>query len=236
MRSLVLGYCCIGFGQIIAGDIGSATACFQKAVRISADPWYSQFSKLALCYGKVFSDNVEQAEIELNEIIAFSREHGAEFVGVPAQCFLGLGLVNRGDIIGGLRILEERQDEWLKNGSKLRQATFQYIQAGIYSHIAQQKAKLVVSHAPKNVGLLLRKLPFAGQTAEECFRSAADIAGEIGARWLQGRVYLDWGFFHRGKKRHAEARICFSSALELFKECEAEVYIKETQEALALST
>ena len=53
VRSLVSGYSCMGWKDLITGDIQSATESFKKAVRISADPWYSLFPKLALCYGTI---------------------------------------------------------------------------------------------------------------------------------------------------------------------------------------
>jgi class 3 adenylate cyclase/tetratricopeptide (TPR) repeat protein len=107
-RSRVMGFCCVGWGHLVAGEISEATTCFQKAVKVSTDPWYSVFPKLALCYGYISNGRMREAEQLIEEILEFNRERGAEFTGTPAQFFMGVVLIANGHVSRGMKILLER--------------------------------------------------------------------------------------------------------------------------------
>ena len=44
--------------------------------------------------------------------------------------------------------------------------------------------------------------------------------------------YLDLGVLHKAKGRKERAKECIAEAVNLFEQCEAEVYIKRAKEAL----
>ena len=48
-----------------------------------------------------------------------------------------------------------------------------------------------------------------------------------------GPAYLDRGLLHKAKKRKDQASECISKAIQIFKECEAELYLKKPQDELA---
>lgn len=45
--------------------------------------------------------------------------------------------------------------------------------------------------------------------------------------------YFELGLLHRAKKRRQKAKKCITKAIEVFKECKAETYLKRAREALA---
>ena len=45
--------------------------------------------------------------------------------------------------------------------------------------------------------------------------------------------YHSLGLLHTAKKQTDQAKECLSKAIELFKQCEAEVYLQQAKEALA---
>ena len=59
-----------------------------------------------------------------------------------------------------------------------------------------------------------------------------ETAKEIGAKSILAQAYHDLGLLHKAKARSEQARDCFSIAIQIFKECETEVYLKESREAL----
>ncbi len=72
--------------------------------------------------------------------------------------------------------------------------------------------------------------PFeAGQAAH--LNKAIETAKEIGAKLILGRVYHDLGLLHKAKKRSVKAKECISEAIQVFKQCKAEVYLKQANEA-----
>ena len=72
----------------------------------------------------------------------------------------------------------------------------------------------------------------AASKAECHFNEAIKVADEIGAKWMLGLAYLDLGRLHRAKNRQHEARECLSKAVDCFDRCEAEIYLKQAQEAM----
>jgi tetratricopeptide (TPR) repeat protein len=84
----------------------------------------------------------------------------------------------------------------------------------------------------KNIGFLVKNVPLAGKKAEEHFNKAIEISKDIGAKFLLGSAYLDLGLLYRARKRADQARECISEAISIFQECEAEVYLKQANEAL----
>ena len=85
----------------------------------------------------------------------------------------------------------------------------------------------------RNIGFMVKNIPAAGKKAEEHFKRAIEVAKEIGANSWMAMAYLDLGLLHKAKKRNDQARKCISEAIELFEQCEAEVYLQQAKEALA---
>jgi tetratricopeptide (TPR) repeat protein len=85
----------------------------------------------------------------------------------------------------------------------------------------------------KNIGFLMKNVPFSAKKAENHFLKAIEVAKKIGAKGFLGRVNLDLGLLYKIKGKNDEARKCISDAVQLFKECEADVFLKQAKEALA---
>ncbi len=78
----------------------------------------------------------------------------------------------------------------------------------------------------------MKNVPFASQKAEAHFNKAIEVAKEIGAKGIKGEAYLDLGLLHKAKGRTDQAMKCISDSIQIFEECEAEVYLKKANEAL----
>ncbi len=55
----------------------------------------------------------------------------------------------------------------------------------------------------------------------------------MGAKGWVGRASLDLGHLHKIKGRKEQARKYITDAIQLFEECEADVFLKQAKEALA---
>jgi hypothetical protein len=58
----------------------------------------------------------------------------------------------------------------------------------------------------KNIGFLIKNVPFAAKKAEDYFQSAIRQWNEIGSKGWMGRASLDLGRLHKVKGRNEEAR------------------------------
>jgi len=85
----------------------------------------------------------------------------------------------------------------------------------------------------RNIGFLVKNVPFAAKKSESHFNKAIEISREIGAKGFLAQSYLYLGLLHKVKKRKSPAKECISEAVQLFEECHADVYLKQAKEALA---
>ncbi len=208
VRSLVLGHCCLGWKDLITGDIESATACFKTAVEISADPWYSQFPKLALCYGSISNGRINEALPLLDELIFFSDENGAEFIGEPARFFKGLTQILTGRVSEGLKVMETLLATWRAAGSRLRVVTCGYVLARVYAQLCEGAKQTTGDPASPHVIAMADK-------SMQWFHACIADAREMGAAAMEGQAML--GLAHTlgliGETDQAKAILARSIAL-----------------------
>ena len=84
----------------------------------------------------------------------------------------------------------------------------------------------------KNVGFIVKNLPFAAKNAEEHFNKAIELFQEIGMKGFLGRAYLGKGLLYKAIKKTDQARQCILNSIKIFEECSAEAYLKQANEAL----
>jgi class 3 adenylate cyclase/tetratricopeptide (TPR) repeat protein len=186
VRSLVSGHCTLGWKDLVIGDIESATACFRSAVAISADPWYSQFPKLALCYGAISNNKIEEALPLLDQLITFSNDNGAEFVGDPARFFKGLTTILSGQVAKGLGTMETLLAQWQVDGCRLRCLTCGYVMARVYL--------LLFQGAMQSSGAT--ETSHMRPMADKCiqwFTTTISEARAMGAQTMEGQALLGLG-------------------------------------------
>jgi class 3 adenylate cyclase/tetratricopeptide (TPR) repeat protein len=230
MRSLVLGHFITGCSYIMAGDLQPAIVCLKNAIEVSADPYYAQFPSLLLCFSYVLNGQFKEAENVLDEILDYSRKFGIGIIGTPARSLMGFVSIAKGDLSRGLKMVEDAQQDFLKNDRKYVYAMAENIIGKVYLQIAEG-TKMNLSMA-RNIKFLVQNVPFASKKAVDHLNRSIEIAQEIGAKLLLGHSYLDLGSFYTGKGRTEQARKCIALAIEQFGPCGAEIYLKQAQEAM----
>jgi class 3 adenylate cyclase/tetratricopeptide (TPR) repeat protein len=233
VRSMVMGHCFIGYSHMLGGDVAAATSSFETAVQIAADPWYSQFPRMALCHVCISHGQYHGLQETLEQIIAFSEERGVEYMESPGKLLLGAVFAAQGSIGRGMKLMEDVAETWLHRGSRFRYANSQLIMGRIYAIIAEGLAPKKLTTMFRNFGFVVTKAPFADRKAVQCLRKAIELAGEMGARDVSARAYFTLGLLHKAKGRHEKARECLLSAVRVFEECEADVDSRKAKEALA---
>ncbi|BBO89764.1 AAA family ATPase [Desulfosarcina ovata] len=186
VRSLVSGHCCTGWKNLVVGDIDRAIASFNAALEISADPWYSQFPKLALCYGAISNGKSEEALPFLDQLIEFDEANGAEFVGDPARFFKGLTRILNGQVRDGLETMESLLAQWKATGCRLRYLTCGYVMAGVYARLLQAARQTTENMDASQIK----------RTSDQClhwYRTCISEAREMGALAMEGLSLLGLG-------------------------------------------
>jgi len=233
IRGLVMGHMIVGLGYWLRGDFHSAIESAEIGTRLAVDPFYSQFSRLLLGASYLFSNQLDKAEIALEEVMTYSQKFGAGSIGIQACIFMGVLLITKGQMSQGLKLLEEGQKECLENQWRTVYARSEYILGKVYSQIGDRSGPASLSTMTKNIGFLIKNVPFASKKAEDHFSRAIEVAKEIGAKGTMGMAYLDLGLLHKMKGKTEQAKKCLSEAIQIFEQCEAEGFLKQAKEALA---
>jgi tetratricopeptide (TPR) repeat protein len=233
IRSLVVGHGIMGGGYALRGDFYSAIECLESGTRVSVDPFYSQLSRLNLGSIYLFSNQLDKAETAFEEVLSYSRKFGAGVIGIQACIYMGVLLIAKGQMSQGLQLLEEGQRECLENQWRPHYARSEYAMGKVYSQIVEGSGPISLSTMAKNIGFLVKNVPFASKKAEEHFSRAIEVAKEIGAKGTMGMAYLDLGLLYRTKGKTEQAKKCISEAIQIFEQTEAEGFLKQAREALA---
>jgi tetratricopeptide (TPR) repeat protein len=232
LRFTSMGHNCIGFGRYIAGDFASAIECFKKAIEVIKDTIYSNSAKLLLGMSYIADGRLQEAEKTLEEILADSKDSSFEFLGTAARSFTAIILMAKGDLSRGEKTVVDLLQVWLENGSRYRYAAIHNTLGKFYLQIFQRAGPKSLSFLSKNIGFLVKTIPFADRKAETCFNTAIEVSKEIGAKGILGQSYLDLSFLHKAKNRTHQAKECISQAIQLFEKCEADVYLKQAKGTL----
>jgi class 3 adenylate cyclase/tetratricopeptide (TPR) repeat protein len=234
LRCIAYYYVVMGCRGTAAGDFPSAIECLKKCVEISPDPVLSHGARMVLggCY--LATGQLKEVQSTVGEAIEYSKKFGYEWIGAFAQAFKGMVLIAQGDLKQGVNLYEDANRVWLENNSLWRYAYGNYTMGRVYSQIAQGGGvKKDLSFYIKNIGFLIKTVPFAHKKAEDHLNIAIKTAGKMGAKSVLGQAYLELGKLHKAKGKTEKARECISNAIGAFEKCEADVFLKQAREALA---
>ncbi len=232
IRSIVMGHFVIIYSYLLSGDIPLVIEYAKKAVQIAKDPFYVHGAKILLGQAYLFDNQFDDAEVLCHESVSFCEESGLGWLGTIGQISFGAVSIAKGHMGKGLRMLKEAQQMFLDNQRKTFYGLSEYILGKVYLQIVQREKKTDLSTMVKNIGFLVKTIPFASKKAEDHLSRAIEISKEIGAKGVLGQAYLDLGLLHKAKGKKDKARPCIYEAVNLFEQCEAEVYLKHAKEAL----
>jgi class 3 adenylate cyclase/tetratricopeptide (TPR) repeat protein len=225
VRSQVLGHSCKGWSYLIGGDLPAAKACFEKAVQISADPWYARFPKLALGYGFTASGDADSAEPLLQELIEFSVTHGAEFLGTTARFFQELCHITPANATEKLHFCEQQLEDWRQNNSWLRYVICGHLMARTFFRLSNQAPEPSTTDQADWCEYAMGK-------AENWYTICIDKTRDRGALLLQALSWLGMGEWLIASKKKDEAAHAVDQAIHLFEKCEAEHYLAQAKTLL----
>jgi len=236
IRSLTMGHACIGIGYSACGDLNAAIKSYEDAMRVGAEPFYTEYIRMNLALVLIMNGQIEKAEDALNRVVSFSGELGAGAAGIPAQAFLGAIFMAKGQMSRGLKRLTMGKQELLANENVFYYLQCEYCLGKIFSQIAIGSEPISLTMILKNIGFLVKYVPFATKRAERHLNKAIEVAREIGAKCILGSACLDLGLLYRAKKRTDNAKQYILEAIDIFEQCEAEILVKQAKEAYSTLT
>jgi class 3 adenylate cyclase/tetratricopeptide (TPR) repeat protein len=233
LRSIFMGYSYIGYSHFISGDLKQAIEYSQKAVQVSVDPLYSTTGKLLLGFSHAFCGNFQEIEDLTRQIHRFCQDAGCRAWGAMAEILLGITCIANGQMSKGLEMVMAVRDSYQKNKRMGQLALPEYLLGKIYLQIVEGDNLPSFSGLARNIVFLVKNVPSADKKAEGHLKRAIEISKDIGMLNYMARAYFDLGLLHKVKKRNDQARECISNAIDLFEQCEADVFLQQAREALA---
>ena len=233
IRSQTIGHMMLGGAYNLVGNNSKFIECVQKACEVSADPMYEMCSKAFLGLGYILNDQIVQAEVPLREVVSFSEQNDFDWAGTPSQILLGVVTISKGNMSQGFKLIKGAFEKLIRSDRKYYIALAEYILGKIYSQIVEGSNAINPLNIAKNIGFLVKNVPFADRNAETHYKKAIGVAEAIGAKNLLGQIYSDMAILHKVKKRKDQAEESISKAIALFEECEAEIYLKQAKDTLA---
>ena len=230
-RSKVFGHWMKAFGHLITGDMQSAQKSSETAIEVALDPLYAQFPKITLGLAYFFGGQLEEAESVFQSIVDFTEKRGVWTLTVVSREFLSPILIARGRMQQGIKMLEDVQKTLARNQRRVQYALCDYILGEVNLQIATGP-KPSLSMMAKNIGFLVKNVPFATKNAEAHFHKAIESLKEIGVRGYLGIACLSLGLLYKASKKTDQARQCIMEAIDIFTESEAEDYLKQAKEVL----
>jgi class 3 adenylate cyclase/tetratricopeptide (TPR) repeat protein len=181
LRSTVVGYICTSYGHYSAGDFVEAVAWSRKAVELSNDPIFSVWPKLVLTNFFIQTGKFQEADEILREIIPFCQHLGMYYIVEWAQSLYGAALMAGGHYSRGMRMISEAARSFTENGRFVSLYFLEFALAEIYFQMATQRPRLGFWTLIKNLGFILKEVPFARHKAETYLRRIIKVGQEIGA-------------------------------------------------------
>ena len=228
-----MGHLNIGLGELASGDYPKAIQCFKNAVENSKDPFYREYSRIFLGFSYLLHEKFNKAEEELRTAYNASFKMGFDgSFSLLTEALLGLVSVSKGELSHGIKTIEMGSAKSKELGSLTFHAIFEYILGKVYLKMIQGEGPKNLSFFVNNIGFLLRNYPFAAKKAENHFLKTIAIAKEIGGNGMLGQAYLDLGLLYRLKKRNKQATEYISKAIQLFEQCAADLFLKQSRKIL----
>jgi tetratricopeptide (TPR) repeat protein len=233
LRSVFMGYSYIGYSYFISGDLPPAIEYSQKAVQVSVDPLYSSTGKLLLGFSHAFCGQFQEVEDLAIQTWGFCQDAGCRTWGAMAKILLGITYVANGQMSKGLEMIKAVRDSYQRSERKGQLALPEYLLGKIYLQIVEGNNLPSFFTLARNIGFMVKNVPSADKKAEGHFKMAIEITKEIGAKNYMAQAYFHLGLLHKAKKRIDQAKECILKAIDLFEQCEADVFLQEAKEALA---
>ena len=232
VRCTSLGHAMMGFAHFNRGDNESAIESYKRAIEVAADPFYivSWRSTLAIAY--TVKGDFGHAEDTLRGVLEQCDALGYDFCAGSCQVTLALVSIAKGRMSDGMKILENIRQRCLDRERKCYYAFIEHVLGSVYLQMVQGDGDLNLSTVLKNIGFLIKTVPFASGKSAAHFHKAIAAAEEIGANGILGQAYLGLGRLHKAKKRKDKARECLLKAVDCLERCEAETILKQIREEL----
>ena len=232
--AITFGYLEIGASYLSDGDFAKAIQWLDRIVNEQKEFIYYHAALLIQGMSYFLSGEYEKAESALRKSLDYVLEDSRfTWLATPGQLYLGGVMIARGRMNAGMQMLLKARERTLQTGYKYMYVISEYILGNVFLQMALGEGDIDFGTIFRNIGFLMKKLPFAKTKAENHLKKTISLADEIGAKNFKGQALLDLGRLYRHQKRKEEARESLMQAIEVFEVCGIETYKRQAEKALS---
>ena len=232
--AITFGYLEIGASYLVDGNFAKAIEWLDRIVTDQKEFIYYHAALLIQGMSYFLSGEYEKAESAIRKSLDYVLEDSRfTWLATPGQLYLGGVMIARGRMNAGMQMLLKARERSLKTGYKNMYVISEYILGNVYLQMALGEGDIDFGTIFKNIGFLMKKLPFAKTKAEDHLKKTILLADEIGAKNFKGQALFDLGRLYRHKKRKEEAREFLMQAIEVFEVCGIETYKRQAEKVLS---
>jgi tetratricopeptide (TPR) repeat protein len=222
----------LGEGYFLAGEYEKASQTLKEGLQLaerSAMKWSIGLAHSLLGQLAMKTDPTQAAHHFEQSIANFQKTKvDPDFI----EFLRSIVMLTRGNLRQGVKIAEDLTEVFYEKGSFWDYVTVEYLLGNIYLQIVLGAGPKTFTFLAKNIAFLIKSFPRASEKAEYHLNKTTETAKEIGAKLILGQAYYDLGLLYKAKKRSEKAKECISEAIGVFKQCKAEEYLKQANEAL----
>ena len=223
----------LGLGYFLAGEYNKAIQPLKEGLELAESSGMKWFIGLA----HLFLGQVALKTKPTNAVYHFEQSINSYQKIQANPTFIellhGIILLTKGNLRQGVKVVEDVSEVFLKNGSIWLYITTEYMLSNIYLQIVLGEGSKTFPFLVKNIAFLIKSVPRAPEKAEYHLHKVIETAKEIGAKPILGQAYLDLGLLHKAKDRTERAREYTTESIQIFEQCEVDVFLKQAKEALA---
>jgi tetratricopeptide (TPR) repeat protein len=228
----IFGTVLIAISYVLDGNFTKAVEWSEKVDSDGKEIIHDNCALFVKGIAYLLNGDIEKAKNPLETMVSYCTERWP-YLSISGEMMLAVIEVASGRMKDGMKTLLEIRDKFQKNKRGFDWALSEYLLGSIYCQIALGEGDGSFSTMMKNIGFILKNVPFAAKKAENHFNEAISLADKFEAKGIKGQALLDIGRLYAGKKRINEAKDCLMNAIEVFELCEIETFKKRAQDALA---
>ena len=232
IRSLGMGHCTKGIGYTNSGDFEKGVSLLEEAIKISSDPVYRFGFRTILLQSLILNKEMEKAKDVMNKALRFHKNNRVETFGDIASFLNGVILIDSGRITKGFNIIKEYEQVFIKQQKNGILPMIKYIKGKIFLKIIQGNEPLSFVTLIKNIGFIIKNVPFAEKKALRYYSESIELAKKIGADGVKAQAHLDLGIIHKIKNRHDLAKKHLQKAIHIFEKIGAFKFLKQANKEL----
>ncbi len=154
----------------------------------------------------VAADRPEEGREILEEVRREVNRGGFFVLGIGIEIPYALSLVMTGEMAAGMKALQESVERYRSFGSTLMGLSENLALGEMYLQIAFGEAKADFGATVRNLGFVMKNVPFAARKARTHLRAAIEGCRKFDNQSLLARCLYDLALLNVAKKRPGEAR------------------------------